>query len=162
MRLSSWSLAGLLALAGCSSYAPPAELAGMTRDQVVARMGAPDTQQQRDGGTRLEYPHGPFGKHTWFVYLDSAGIATRAEQVLTEANFNRVTPGMDQDAVRNLLGRPGETYMLGRSRGMVWSYRYESALCQWFQVEISDAHQVRSAGYGTPPECERRDRIIFP
>ncbi len=153
-----WLLLGLLLLPACSSYAPPDALAGMSRDEVVARMGPPDIERRMDAGSRLEFPRGPYGKQTWFVYFDPAGRALRAEQVLTEQNFLRINPGMTQDDVRKLLGRPGVVNGLGRSRGEVWSYRYENHFCQWFQVELSLQQQVRSAGYGEPPECERRDR----
>lgn len=119
-------------------------------------------QRQTATGTRLEFPRGPMGHHTWFVYLDAAGHATRAEQVLTEPNFNQVIPGMAQDEVRQRLGRPSEIQGLARARGVVWSYRYENSFCQWFQVEISQEQQVRSAGYGEPPECAKRDDIIIP
>ena len=43
------------------------------------------------------------------------------------------------------------------ARGVVWSYRYENTLCNWFQVEISQQQQVRSAGNGLAPECEGPD-----
>jgi hypothetical protein len=158
-RLSPWSwrLLCLLLLPACSSYAPPDALTGMSRDEVVARMGQPDMERRVDEGSRLEFARGPYGKHTWFVYFDAAGRASRAEQVLTEQNFKRIDVGMAQDDVRQLLGRPGEVQMLGRGRGVVWSYRYENYLCNWFQVELSLQQQVRSAGYGQPPECQGRD-----
>ncbi len=156
----SWCLLCML-LPGCSSYAPPAALAGMSRDDVVAQMGSPDTERLLGSGTRLEFPRGPHGTQTWFVYFDADGRASHAEQVLTEQNFSRVEVGMAQDTVRELLGRPSEVQVLGRERGVVWSYRYAS-LCNWFQVELTLEKQVRSAGYGEPPECikggERADR----
>lgn len=155
-------LSGLLVLSACSSYAPPGDLAGVDRAAIVARMGPPEQERPADGGTRLEFPRGPYGHHTWFVYLDGAGKVTRAEQVLTEANFLRIVPGMERDAVRERLGRPNEEHVLGRSRGVVWNYRFEGPFCQWFQVEIAADGKVRSAGYGTPPECEREVRIIIP
>lgn len=162
MRLSVWCLTGLSLLAACTGYAPPADPAGTTADQVVARMGPPETRRTVEGGTRLEYPRGPFGLHTWFVYLDGTGRVVRSEQVLTERHFTQINPGMSQDDVRYVLGRPGEVYVLGRSRGVVWNYRYENPFCRWFQVEISQDRQVRSAGYGEPPECRRRDITPFP
>ena len=61
-----------------------------------------------------------------------------------------------------LLGRPSEVQGLARARGDVWSYRYENQFCQWFQVEITKEQQVRSAGYGQPPECMGNDDIIIP
>lgn len=157
----NWLLLCLsLLLPACSSYAPPGTLAGMSRDELVAQMGPPDMERRVDAGTRLEFPRGPYGQHTWFVYFDAAGRAIRAEQVLTEQNFNRIQPGMAQDDVRQLLGRPSEVQGLARARGMVWSYRYENQFCNWFQVELSLQQQVRSAGYGQPPECEQRDGIF--
>lgn len=149
-------------LAACSGYAPPANLTGVTADQLVAQMGPPETRRQIEGGgTRLEFPRGPYGVHTWFVYLDASGHAVRSEQVLNEQNFLNINPGMDQKDVRFTLGRPGEVEGLGRSRGTVWSYRYENPFCRWFQVEISQEQKVRSAGYGEPPECRRRDIAPF-
>ncbi len=148
-------------LAACSGYVPPDALQGMHRDEVVARMGPPEMERRQDAGSRLEFPRGPYGKQTWFVYLDASGRASRAEQVLTEQNFSRVDVGMAQEEVRLLLGRPGNVQVLGRERGVVWSYRYPS-LCNWFQVEFTLQMSVRSAGYGEPPECikggERADK----
>lgn len=153
-RLPSWSCLLLCSLLpACSAYAPPETVIGMSRDELVLRMGAPDLERRLEAGSRLEFPRGPYGRHTWFVYFDAAGRASRAEQVLTEQNFNRIDAGMTQDEVRQLLGRPSEVQGLARARGVVWNYRYENNSCLWFQVELSLQQQVRSAGYGEPPEC---------
>lgn len=158
-----WAFIGLLFLAACSSYGPPADLAGMSREQVIARMGQPDRQQTMIGGeTRLEFPRGPYGHHTWFVTFAADGRAMRSEQVLTEQQFGQIVPGMDVETVRNRLGRPNEERTLGRARGVVWSYRYENPQCLWFQVEIAADRTVRSAGYGQPPECDHDYEIIIP
>lgn len=155
----NWLLLWALLLPACSSYAPPDTLVGMSQAELVARMGPPEQVRQVDTGSLLEFPRGPFGTQTWFVYFDAAGRAVRAEQVLTVQNFNRIDVGMAQDQVRQLLGRPGEVQGLGRDRGVVWSYRYDNSFCNWFQVELSLQQQVRSAGYGQPPECEARERL---
>ncbi len=148
----------LLLLSACSSYAPPTPVAGLSRESIEARMGPSATVRQLASGSVLEFPSGPYGFHTWFVYLETGGRAVRAEQVLTEQNFLRVTPGMMQEEVRQLLGKPGETYALARARGVVWSYRYENQDCRWFQVELTQEKTVRSAGLGQLPECDpRRD-----
>lgn len=163
MRLFIWSPLILLVLTACSGYAPPAQVIGMTQTQLMTEMGQPDTVRQIATGNRLEFPRGPMGHHTWFVDVGSDGSVVKTEQVLTELNFNQITPGMAQDQVRQRLGRPSETQGLGRARGVVWSYRYENHFCQWFQVEMSQDQQVRSTGYGQPPECMRNDRdILFP
>jgi hypothetical protein len=158
-RFSHWYwLLFSTALPGCAGYAPPGALIGMDRSAVITQMGPADRERPIDGSNRLEFPRGPYGKHTWFVYFDAAGRASRAEQVLTEQNFTRINAGMAQDEVLALLGRPGEVQLLGRSRGAVWSYRYENNDCRWFQIELSLERQVRSAGYGEPPECNKADR----
>ena len=162
MRLSTWGLMGLSLLTACSGYAPPANVIDMTQAQLVSQMGQPDTVRQTATGTRLEFPRGPMGHHTWFVDIDSNGKIIKTEQVLTEPNFNQITPGMAQNDVRQRLGRPSETQGLGRSRGVIWNYRYENHFCQWFQVEITQEQTVRSTGYGQPPECERNHDIIVP
>ena len=162
IRLKTLSWLGLSMLTACSSYGPPANLSSVSRDDLVARMGQPEMVRQTATGSRLEFPRGPMGHHTWFVDLDATGHATRAEQVLTEPNFSQITPAMSQEEVRQRLGRPSVTQGLGRSRGVVWSYRYENQFCQWFQVEIAQDQKVRSTGYGQPPECDRREHIFIP
>lgn len=162
MRLPLWCLTGVCLLSACSGYAPTADMTGLNRDQIVARMGPPETTRQIEGGSRLEFPRGPYGRHTWFVDLDGSGRAIRSEQVLTERHFTQILPGMTADQVREKLGRPGEVQGLGRDRGSFWAYRYENPFCRWFEVEISREQQVRSAGYGEPPECRKQDQTFSP
>ena len=162
LRFSALSLICVSLLSACSGYAPPANVYGLTQAQLVAEMGQPDKQRQLTSGTRLEFPRGPMGHHTWFVDLGPDGRVIKTEQVLTEENFARITPGLSQQEVRDMLGRASHVQGLGRSRGEVWSYRYENHFCQWFQVEISQELQVRSTGYGEPPECARDRDIIIP
>lgn len=162
MRAFWWSLAAVSLVSACSGYGPPKDLTGLNAEQIVATMGPPGTRRVVEGGTRLEYPRGPAGHHTWFVYLDANGRAIRAEQVLTEAHFSQINAGMRQDEVLLRLGRPGEVYGLARSRGTVWSYRYENNSCLWFQIEMAQERTVRSAGYGEPPECQRGDSPYTP
>lgn len=156
-------LVSLLALTACSSYAPSAELVAGGKDQVLARMGQPETQRPLGGGiTRLEYPTGPYGLHTWFVDVDASGKVVQSQQVLTTQQFNQIMPDMDQAEVRQRLGRPNGVFTLGRARGEVWNYRFEGPFCEWFQVEMSAEKRVRSAGYATRPECEHHDPLIVP
>ena len=122
-RLLTWKwLMACLLLAACSGYAPPDAVIGMSRDELLLRMGQPDTELASKEGARLEFPRGPAGKHTWFVYLDGKGKVSRAEQVLTEQNFSRISPDMTQAEVRQLLGRPSAVQGLARDRGVPVSY----------------------------------------
>jgi hypothetical protein len=147
------SLLAAVLFSGCASYAPDANMLGLSRDQVVERLGAPDPEAAALIQGRLDFLRGPMGKHTYFVFFDDQGKAVRFEQVLTEERFARIVPDMSVEDVVRLIGRSRSTFGLARNRGFVWSYRYENPLCQWFQVEFSVEGKVRSAGYSKPPEC---------
>ena len=143
--------------AAWSSYGPTARLVGKTQAEVMAIMGPPTQQKTTAEGTRLVYARGPYGLHTYMIDVDRSGLVTDWRQVLKEKNFEKVTPGMPGSAVEAIIGPSFERVLLGRNRGVVWSYRFENSLCVWFQVELDNQLVVRSAGYGIPPECARDD-----
>ena len=152
-RSFSAPLIAATVLASCAAYAPDDRIIGLSRDEVVAKLGTPDYATTAANPNRLDFPRGPMGKHTFFVYFDDLGRATRFEQVLTEERFGRIAPDMSVDEVVQLIGRSRASFGLARHRGFVWSYRYENPLCQWFQVEFTEEGKVRSAGYSKAPEC---------
>lgn len=155
-RLLPWLL--LPALAACSSYGPGALRPGLSAAQVEADMGPPSGRYPRpEGGTRLEFARGPFGKHTYMVDLDRTGQVERWEQVLREEVFNQVVPGMRSSDLRYRLGQPSN--LMGIWRGAtVWSWRYESPFCIWFRVTVEPDGTVRDSGYGPDPLCEVNDK----
>lgn len=144
-------------ITACSSYGPSQKLEGKSRAEVVATMGPPTQQKSLQDGTRLVYARGPYGLHTYMIDFDRADILTQWKQVLHEKNFENINPGMSGQEVEGVIGPSLEKTLLGRSRGEVWSYRFENSLCIWFQVELDKQLIVRSAGYGIPPECGRDD-----
>src|SRR5689334_1489633 len=80
-----------LLLAACAGYAPTHVQAGQTEADVVREMGKPTGRYSLpDGGTRLEYARGPYGKHTYMIDLGRDGRVQRWTQVLSEENFSRV------------------------------------------------------------------------
>ena len=92
-------LAGLLLvittalLAGCQTYGPSERFIGLSREQVIAQMGnpypaPPDLSQAQ----RLDFPRGPFGKHTYSLQFDADGKVISYKQLLTEENFRQITP----------------------------------------------------------------------
>lgn len=146
----------LLATSGCASYGPSNESIGLDRSQIIERLGPPTHERVTELGNVLEYARGPYGRHTYFLRLNAEGRVDRWEQVLHENNFRKIVPKMTQQQVRSLIGWSFERSQLGRGRGEVWSYRYETPLCVWFQVEFDHEGFVRSAGDGIPPECLNR------
>jgi hypothetical protein len=145
-------------LTGCAGYSPGKAIVGKDRAAVIALMGKPTAEQHTILGSRLVYPRGPYGRHTYFVDIDKQGIVTRWEQVLTEENFKRIQPNMTEAGVEAFIGPSYIKTQLARNRGEVWAYRFETPFCIWFEIEFTAEQRVRSAGYGFPPECLRPDR----
>jgi hypothetical protein len=158
--LACWAFLASLT-AGCVTYGPSQRMMGFSRDQVIAELGPPRPYPERlDTARRLDFPRGPAGRHTFSVDFDDAGRATGFRQLLTEKNFRYITPGMSVKEVIDRIGIATDSFGLARNRGYVWNYRYETAMCQWFQIEFAADDTVRSAGYGIPPECRRPSAAV--
>lgn len=145
-------------LAGCTAFGPPPLVSGQSEADVARLMGPPTGRYTMPaGGTRLEYATGPAGRQTWMVDLDSAARVTGWHQALEEPRlhaFQQRAPGLTRDEVLRTLGRPGETRVAGWQGGLLWSYRYETNDCLWYQVELSDAGIARGAGFGIDWSCD--------
>lgn len=147
------------ALAGCASYKPQDIRTGQTEAELQPSMGTPtDRYPLTGGGTRLEYATGPQGRLTWMIDLDSAGRVVQWQQVLNERSFAQVQAnydGMDAQQLRQTLGRPSYVRGGGWQGGQVWSWRYPTNECFWFQVSILDDGKLRDGGaYGIDPQCD--------
>lgn len=157
-RISCAAFAVIVAanITACSTYGPSKRFIGMPRQQVITELGPPrPAPAQLEEAPRLDFPRGPYGKHTYAVFFDESGRVTGFRQLLTEENFRSITPGLNVSQVIERIGVATDTFLIGRSRGYVWNYRYETPLCQWFQIEFTAENLVRSAGFGVPPECRR-------
>ncbi len=146
----------LLALAGCAMLPPPPQ-PGTPRAQVLGAWGPPTAHHALpDGRDRLEYASGPYGRTTWMVDLDSQGRVIQARQVLNEAEFEAVmaTPGLRRAGVLQRLGAPGERRPLGWLGGEIWSWRYPTNDCLWFEISLATDGRVTGAGYAVDPRCD--------
>ena len=143
-------------LSACSGYGPTNSMVGGSKDYVVSVMGRPLIELQTSDGLLLIYSKGPFGKETFFVYLNRDGVVQRWTQVLDEKNFERILPSMTRDQVIEIIGDSKDRFGLARGRGYVWNYRYVNPFCFWFQIEFAADDTVRSTGYSQPPECRVR------
>ena len=147
----------VLSATGCAGLAP-----GMTplgTDIASVRQGpfAPTGEYPlAGGGTRLEFAQGSFGKQTWMLDFDAAGRLVANRQVLTEANFATIAPGMPAQAVRMRLGHPAQVFNVPWQKIQVWNYRFATGDCVWFQVSIGDVGQgrVTEASLGSDPACD--------
>ncbi len=145
-----------LAAGGCAFMNPDATVpAGSSVDAATRALGQPTGEYALPaGGKRLEFARGPLGKHTWMLDFDASGALRSTTQVLNEANFNAVRAGMGRDELLRAIGRPSETAAIGPRRELVWSYRYETPFCQWFQVGLDAGGRVTGSNYGPDPICQ--------
>jgi hypothetical protein len=130
---------------------------GSSVGSVVARLGPPSSEHASpNGGMRLEYATGPFGKSTHMYRFDAEGRLVAGEEVLTEAHFATIQAGMSADEVLAQIGRPSTTWVIPRQQQTVWSYRYQTSICQWFMVGVNPQGMVVDTAYGPDPMCEVR------
>ena len=130
---AAFALACALALGGCDQSGRPIQEFGLdklakgvsTESDVRGVMGQPDTVwEQEDGARTLEYPKGPEGVRTWMFDIDRSGKLSDYRQVLSEATFGAIRPGMSRDEVRRMLGRPKSVAEYRLKNEEVWDWRY--------------------------------------
>jgi hypothetical protein len=119
--------------------------------EVTALIGRPTGRYPGpDSQARIEFATGPYERVTWMVDLDASGkVIDAPKQVLNEAHFSWIQQNAsDRDSTWLLynLGRPGKVMRLGWIGGQVWSWRYPTFDCLWFQVTVNDDGSLRDAG----------------
>ena len=147
--LAAWLVCVATLVSGCAGYAPNAKIVGQTKAFVIQTLGQPERENLINGNIQLQFPRGPRGSHTYFVYLDAEERVTGWEQVLNEERFNQIAQGMTREQVIDLIGISRITHGLARERGYVWHYRYFNQQCKSFVIEFTKEDVVRSAGYIT-------------
>ena len=149
-------LATAVALLGaCASLQPPQPSVGQTEAELLARLGPPTGRYSLPAGAqRLEYATGPYGRTTLMVDLGADGRVITSQQALTEANFAKVTDGMDRVEVLRLLGRPADKAGEYMNR-QTWSWRYPTYDCLWARITFEPTGKVRGGASFLPdPRCD--------
>lgn len=122
-----------LAMFACDRNGNPVEEFGLDKLQkgisseadVRDVMGQPDTVWDDGQGARtLEYPKGPEGIRTWMFRIGASGTLLDYTQVLTQAHFDTIRPGMSADEVRRAFGRPRSVVQFARKNEEVWDWKY--------------------------------------
>lgn len=149
-----YGVAALL-LGGCaSSYGPQSLKTGAALNEVTSALGPPTGRYAHAGGERIEYARGPYGKHTYMLDFDAQGRLAQWNQVLAEPVFDDIRVGMTRSDLLATLGHPSNARELGFQKRTLWSYRYETPFCKWFQVGIDRQDRVVDTGYGPDPMCD--------
>jgi len=120
------ALLSCLAISACASYGGSSLVPGAsTEAQVRATMGAPAIEfANAEGGKDLFYPRGPMGTDTFKATVDKDGVLRALRNVLNDATFDGVKPGMTEEQVLRMIGPPGKTMPFPTSRTHAWDYRY--------------------------------------
>lgn len=124
--LMSWMVSVLFFLSGCD----PQKIAELeegvsTEADVRARFGEPVAiYDERNGDRTLEYPRQPAGQTNYMISIGSDGRMTALRQVVTPANFSRITPGLDRAQVRRMLGMPAKVQSFALKQEEIWDWRF--------------------------------------
>ena len=141
-------VATLILLSGCAGMDGRGLVPGQsTARDVEAMMGAPAERVTAAGGDTIWfYPRQPFGRQMYAVRLTPAGSVRSVEQVLTESNLAKLTPGVStRSQARELFGPPFEQSRFARQQREVWTYTAYSGSRQEFflHLQFSDDGIVR-------------------
>ena len=89
------------------------------------------------------------------VNLGSVSHVTRGNNETAFRYVQQNWQGQDKEWLRYTLGRPGEVRGGGWQGGQVWSWRYPTTECFWFQVSVMDDGKLRDGGaIGIDPRCD--------
>jgi outer membrane protein assembly factor BamE (lipoprotein component of BamABCDE complex) len=132
MNLPSWLAATTTALVAavlpaCDAVNLPEIKPGITTaSEVRSRLGNPGIEfRNEDGSVTWEYSRQPNGVHCYMITIGGDQVVQKMEQVLTEANFAKVRPGMSRDEIRRLLGAPASKTVFDNLGEDIWEWRIE-------------------------------------
>jgi hypothetical protein len=149
--------AAVLWLSGCAfnSLSP-----GMSRDEVLSRMGKPSAELALAQGTRLQYSGQPGGQYAFMIDFDASGRMQSARQVLNAKDFARIEIGKwtREDVLRE-FGRPASVDRVAMWDGDILTYRWYDLQDMFYWVSL-DTHQVvQKAFAGVEERTSLRDAL---
>jgi outer membrane protein assembly factor BamE (lipoprotein component of BamABCDE complex) len=142
---------GALLLYGCDPQRVAKLEEGVSTEvDVRKQFGDPVTVTvEPDGSRSLDYPRQPEGFSNYIIKIGADGKMTSLRQLLNEDNFARVVPGLDQQQVRNLLGRPAKTQRFDLKKEEVWDWRFKPGQeARIFSVTFSSDGKVLRTAVG--------------
>ncbi len=124
-----------------------------TEVEVRKQFGDPVTiTVEPDGSKTMDYPRQPEGWTNYVIQIGPDGKMSSLRQLLTADNFARVQPGLGQQEVRNLLGRPAKQQRFDLKKEEVWDWRFKNGQeSKIFSVTFNTAGQVTATGVGDDP-----------
>ncbi len=115
-----------LTLVGCDQQKIDTLEEGLSTEIDVRKaFGEPETIWPEAGGGRtLEYPRQPMGHRNYMITIGPDGVMTALRQVLSPHVFEQIQPGMTQEQVRRMLGKPAKrmSYALKQETDWDWNW----------------------------------------
>ena len=138
-------LLSLALLAGCATQVVP----GMTREEVVARLGAAPAVVPLPAGSRYQYSGQPRGQTAFMVDFDAAGRVTSARQVLNANDFARIGIGQWTRAdVEREFGRPASIDRVASWPNDIMAYRWVEEVDKFFWIYLDRNNVVQRTQQG--------------
>ena len=142
----------LLLMAGCDRVATGELQAGQsTVADMKLKMGDPASVYREGDKEVWEYPLGPEGVRTYMMTVNAQGTLEKIDQVLVDANFKRIQPGMTITEVRRILGRNSKEQRFGMTPSeLTHKYKFNANNeDQYFDVTYGADGRVKDLGYDT-------------
>ena len=115
-----------LALVGCDEQKIKELEEGLsTEADVRAQFGEPErVWSEEDGSRTIEYNRQPAGAKNYMITIGTDGKMSALRQVLAPHVFAKIVPGMDENEVRRMLGKPAKmmTFKLKQETDWDWNY----------------------------------------
>ena len=145
-------LLGLFGLGGCERYLMEDIRPGVThQSEVQEHMGPPGIEWRNDDGSVVwEYSMQPAGVTCYHLTIDSGGVIQKVEQVFTEARRASIQPGMTEQQVRHLIGKPARQFAFPNKGEVVWDWLVDDRMpaeSKFFNVFFDQAGVVTRTGY---------------
>ena len=115
-----------LALVGCDEQKIKELEEGLsTEADVRTQFGEPErVWREEDGSRTFEYNRQPAGAKNYMITIGTDGKMSALRQVLAPHVFAKIVPGMDENEVRRMLGKPAKmmTFKLKQETDWDWNY----------------------------------------
>ncbi len=141
-------------MSGCALNPLNAVTAGMSREEVMTRMGPPRAVVSLDKGTRLQYSNQSSGRYAYMVDIDESGRVLGIRQVLNARDFARIELGKwtRQDVLRE-FGPPSTIDHVASWKGDIMTYKWFDVqnLYYWVYLDGGDVVQRAHPGMEDDP-----------
>lgn len=126
LTMAAVAVCSVLALAGCDQQKIKELEEGLsTEADVRERFGDPERiWSESDGSRTFEYNRQPAGTRNYMITIAPDGKMSALRQVLAPHNFEKVVPGLTQEQVRRMLGKPARAipYALKHETDWEWNW----------------------------------------